>query len=119
MARVTIMANTTKAQLEQMVKELTAQLEEAKKQSNFNRVKGLHFKQQDTDYFSAKLGLKLEEFIPYAKENANDKGYLNLYMTTSKKSGKVYIKLDKALTKQESQSAQESQANQELEEMPF
>ena len=119
MARVTIMANTTKAQLEQMVKELTAQLEETKKQSNYQRVKGLHFKQQDTDYFSAKLGLNLEEFIPYAKENANDKGYLNLYMTTSKKSGKVYIKLDKPLTKQESQSAQESQTNQELEEMPF
>ena len=99
-------AKYNKAELAKLVIEAQAAKPEAKPKDEriyANEQVGFHIKKQDTDYFTATLGLRLEDVIPFLKENVNDKGYVNLYISTRNSDNQLFMRIDNNVPQQKEQ----------------
>lgn len=91
--------------------------------NNSNFAQGLFVKKPHTkapDFIKAELSFKVEEFIEWAKENANDAGYVNVTVKESK-NGTFYGQInDWQPSKQEpTTETLGGQASEPTDDLPF
>ena len=81
---------------------------------------GFSFKKRENapDFVVGRVSIKIEDAIPFLKENANEQGWLSLHINQAR-SGKYYMELDTFVPKSRQKTEATPQVEKKEEPLPF